>query len=833
MKSKSYIIDNKELMSEWDYDASVDLNPAILTEGSNKKAWWKCNKCGGKWYATICERAGHDHTGCPYCAGQKILKGYNDLATKCSELITQWHPTKNGNLSPDSVMPNSKTKVWWLCERGHEFEQAVVDRKQHPKSCPICSGQRVQQGVNDLESRYPEVAKEWYQQRNGDIKPSDITWGSNKKFWWKCSTCGHEWQARAADRTRGNNGCPVCVNKVLVSGINDLKTKYPEIAKEWHPTKNGNLKPENIKYASNDKVWWICSHGHEYKQAINLKTLRGSGCTICSSHRVLPKFNDLAAKYPEIAKEWHPTKNGDLKPADVLSKSKQVVWWLCPHGHDYEQAVDKRTARKQGCPYCSNHKAWQGLNDFETKYPEIAKEWHPTKNGNLKPSDVTYGSGKRVWWKCPIGHEYQAIIRDKGVGQTGCPICNKRKTSSFPEQAILYYIKKIYPNALNKYKECFDNAMEFDVYIPELKVAIEYDGCNWHKTEEQHKREVKKYKISRKNGIHLIRIKEKNGVQWDDTYDEIYYVKPVKRNNLFELEKIINYVLNSITVSIDNLIEAWHPSSHSDYVSGIFKYKPFKLFHHGVDVNLERDKLEILNYLSKIENSLSDLRPDVAAKWNYERNGDLVPNMFSVGSNEKVWWKCPDCGHEWQSSIVHMTKSAVGCPVCALKYRGKSFSIKRVQENGSLATNRPEIAAQWHSIKNGDTTPFDITEKNCNLFWWLCPKCGHEWQSSPNNRAKGVGCPCCSGRVPKIGVNDFETLHPEIAKLWDYGKNGDLKPNQVLPGSHKKVWWKCQICNSEWQRDIWSQVHINHCPHCSKNKNQLELNLDPSNDKKG
>ena len=133
--------------------------------------------------------------------------------------------------------------------------------------------------------------------------------------------------------------------------------------------------------------------------------------------------------------------------------------------------------------------------------------------------------------------------------------------------------------------------MEFDVYIPELKVAIEYDGCNWHKTEEEHKREVKKYKISKENGIHLIRIKEKNGVQWDDTYDEIYYVKPVKRNNLYDLEKIINYVLNSLTVSIDNLIENWQiPSSQFDRISGIFKYKPFKLFHHGVDVNLERDK---------------------------------------------------------------------------------------------------------------------------------------------------------------------------------------------------------------------------------------------------
>lgn len=847
MKPRSYIIDDPKLMSEWDWDVNDDLDPKKLTSGSNKKAWWKCGKCNGKWYASICERIGHN-TGCPYCAGQKVLKGYNDLSTKKPEILNQWHPTKNGNLSPDSIMPNSKTKIWWICSKGHEFEQAVVDRIQHPLSCPICSGQRVAKGINDLESRYPNVAKEWNYAKNENIVPSNITWGSNKKFWWKCLNCGHEWQARVSDRTRGHNGCPACSNRVLAVGINDLSTKYPEIATEWDYAENGNLAPKDFIYNSKKIVWWKCPNGHEYTQTLYNRTCKSKSCPYCKvkiakgiTRQLIKKsketnkqqkvyiykpINDLATKYPEVAKEWHPTKNGDLTPSDVSVGSKKRVWWMCPKGHEYEQYIGRKTLRGSGCPICSGHRLLSGFNDFETKFPEVAAEWHPTKNGSLKPSEVTSGSGKRVWWRCPIGHDYQAVVRDRGIGQTGCPICNKRKTSSFPEQAILYYIKKIYPNAINKYKECFNNAMEFDVYIPELKVAIEYDGCNWHKTEEEHKREVKKYKFCKKHDIHLIRIKEKNGLKWDDTYDEVYYVKPVKRNNLSELEKIINYVLNSLTVSIDNLIDDWHISANDPYdIHTVFKYKPFKLFHHGVDVNLERDKSKILSYLSRIENSLSDLRPDVAVKWNYERNGDLVPNMFSVGSNEKVWWKCPDCGHEWQSSIIHITKSTVGCPICALKYRGKSFSIKRVRENGSLAINKPEIAAQWHPTKNGDTTPFDITEKNCNLFWWLCPKCGHEWQSSPNNRSKGSGCPACSGRVPKQGTNDLLSKYPDIAKLWNYEKNDGLKPNQFLPGSHKNVWWKCPVCHSEWQRGIWSQVHINNCPHCSKHKNQLELDI--------
>ena len=139
-----------------------------------------------------------------------------------------------------------------------------------------------------------------------------------------------------------------------------------------------------------------------------------------------------------LLNEWDYSKNGNLTPKDVTAYSKKKVWWLCAKGHEYEQAIDKRTARNQSCPYCSGHKAWKGFNDFKTKFPEIAKEWHPTKNGNLKPSDVTYGSGKRVWWKCPVGHEYQAVVRDRGIGKTNCPICNSRNATSFPEQAIYY-----------------------------------------------------------------------------------------------------------------------------------------------------------------------------------------------------------------------------------------------------------------------------------------------------------------------------------------------------------------------------------------------------------
>lgn len=779
-KVTEYISENKILMQEWDYEANADLDPQTLKKGSNKKAWWKCTKCGGKWQAAICGRAGKKPTGCPYCAGQKVLAGFNDLKTKYPHIAKEWHPTKNGGLLPSQVMGGSGKKIWWLCDKGHEFEQAICKRTARNGICPICSRRKVLKGVNDLETLFPRIAKEWHPVKNGNLTPSEISRGSNKKFWWKCSKCEYEWEARVADRTIDSTGCPACANKVVVSGLNDLASQFPEIAKEWNYKENGNLKPNEVIAKSNRKVWWICSNGHEYEQSVDLRTVRKYGCPVCANQKILVGFNDLETTHPQIAAEWHSTKNGELCPSDVIAGSKKKVWWECTEGHEYEQAINKRTAQGQSCPYCSGHKVWKGFNDLETKFPVIAKEWHPTKNDRLKPMHITYGSGKKVWWLCPYGHEYQAVVRDRSVGGTNCPECNFRKTTSFGEQAIFFYLKNIFSDALNGYKLFKNSSMELDIFIPSINVAVEYDGGRWHNTEEAHKKEVKKYDICKKNDIILYRVKEKNEQDWLDVADKIFYIEKVTRSNNSEIEKVIR-----------NLVENIKPSTN-------------------IDINISKDRNEILSYLTPIFPSLLDERPDVAEKWNVEKNGNLTPKMFSVSSNEIVWWKCPTCGNEWESSINSMTREGrFGCAICSREQQGKTFTKGVVKKVGSLAETNPELAEEWHPTKNGDLKPYDVTAGKFKSVWWLCKKCGFEWSASPNNRKKGVGCPCCSGRVPKIGVNDLETKFPEIAKEWDYEKNFPKKPNEFLPGSNKKVWWKCLLCGKSWEGKICNRTQKN------------------------
>ncbi|MFR5062350.1 MAG: zinc-ribbon domain-containing protein [Christensenellales bacterium] len=503
-----------------------------------------------------------------------------------------------------------------------------------------------------------------------------------------------------------------------------------------------------------------------------------------------------ASEIPTLLAEWNWDKNNDigLHPNELLLGSNKKAWWKCEKGHEWLASIYHRAVRNHGCPYCSGRLAVSGETDLATLNPKLAQEWHPTKNGNLTPNQLTIRSGKKVWWLCSNGHEWQATPHDRDTDGTNCPYCSARRQTSFPEQAIYYYIKKIFPNSINRYKDIFSNSMELDIYIPDKHIGIEYDGRNWHKTEEEHNRERKKYDICKRQKIVLIRIKENCLSDWLDVADKIYYVD--KKRNYLQLNQVINSL-------IEFIFSIMPKGTKNEYLN-------------TVAIDVIRDRQKIQNYLTNTENSLGMLRPDLVKEWNTERNGNLTPTMFSLHSNESVWWKCSKCGHEWKSQINHRTKeNGSGCAICGNIKKGKSFHKGYLAINGSLAQNNPELAKEWHTTRNIDLTPNDVTAASPIRVWWKCSKCGHEWQASPNNRSKDVGCPCCSGRVPKIGVNDLATVNPSLASEWLITKNAPLTPNIFLPNSGKKVWWKCSKCSYEWQATIVSRNKGHGCPCCS------------------
>ena len=545
------------------------------------------------------------------------------------------------------------------------------------------------------EKRYmsdnAQLMSEWYWEKNVGISPYETTCGSHKKVWWKCNK-EHEWQATIKDRANGK-GCPYCSGRYVAKGENDLQTVNPTLSKEWNYEKNVGLTPMDVSSNSHKKVWWICKKGHEW-QAIIKSRSKGSGCPFCAGQKVLKDYNDLQSVNQTLAKEWNYEKNGDTNPEKLTINSGKKVWWKCDKGHEWQARVADRNKGK-GCPYCAGQKVIKGYNDLETVNSTLAKEWNYEKNEGLTPEKFTPNSGKKVWWKCSKGHEWQATISNRNNGR-GCPVCSSERNTSFPEYAIVYYLTKHNLEVIHSYRE---QGYELDIYIPSKKIAIEYDGFLWHRNKI--KQDLEKNYMCEEDGIKLYRIREELSSLNDSSID--FVVQKSKK----DLSKILEQILSEIIGT-------------------------------SVDVNLKRDALNIENlreYTEK-ENSVLFSNPTLAQEWNYDRNGKLKPQNLLANSNKKVWWKCSK-GHEWQAKIYHRNNGS-GCPYCAGKKALKGFN--------DLQTVNPTLAKEWNYEKNNGLTPMDMLPNSNKKVWWKCSK-GHEWQATIAKRNKGRGCPYCSGRL--------------------------------------------------------------------------------------
>lgn len=337
------------------------------------------------------------------------------------ELLSQWDDQRNGALTPQTVSYGSRVQVWWHCDKGHQWQSAVFSRTGSHSRCPYCAGVRAWPGETDLASRHPELARQWSPKNQG-LTPNEVLPGSHKMVWWRCEK-GHQWQAMVKSRVAGA-GCPVCANKKVRAGYNDLTVTHPGLAAQWHPTKNGMLLPSQVVAGTHTKVWWRCEKGHIWQAAVTSRANSGSDCPVCAGKRIIPGENDLASQFPAVAAQWHSEKNESLTPTAVSPYSNRRVWWTCSLGHVWRAAIAARTMRGSDCPYCTGTRALPGFNDLATLEPKLAEQWYQPLNGKLTPSMVTLGSNKKVWWQCAEGHVWQAVIYSRcGAQKCGCPVC--------------------------------------------------------------------------------------------------------------------------------------------------------------------------------------------------------------------------------------------------------------------------------------------------------------------------------------------------------------------------------------------------------------------------
>lgn len=219
---------------------------------------------------------------------------------------------------------------------------------------------------SDLETKNllllrPDIAKEWNYGKNKGKRPENYFPSSHEKVWWRRKK-KHEWEATIASRTNNGTGCPVCANRIIIEGFNDLATLDPEIAEQWDYEKNGDMKPTQISISSNKRVWWKCEKGHSYQNSVNSKTYKRSGCPICSNRKILPGYNDLATLRPDLAAELDEWTS-KIKATELGIHSNKKVTWKCFRKHYWEARVNDRN-RGTSCPYCAGRRKWNGKREF-------------------------------------------------------------------------------------------------------------------------------------------------------------------------------------------------------------------------------------------------------------------------------------------------------------------------------------------------------------------------------------------------------------------------------------------------------------------------------------
>ena len=564
MGSKKFILEtHPKIANEWNYKRNI-IAPEKVTYGSKQKVWWKCKK-NHEWEAVVKSRTINGNN-CPYC-GKKIASPEYNLQKLYPRIVKYWDTSKN-SVSPKDVLPNTAKKFWWKCEKNHSWEiqpQSYIRYSQIKDNfCPFCS-KRLPSKTYNLKTEYPKVAKEWDYKKN-KLKPQNYLPGSRVNVFWVCSK-KHEWDAIIGNRTISANGCPYCSNQRLGYG-NDLKTKFPKIAKEWDYKKN-NDRPEDIIAGTNQYRYWICEYKHEWKAQVNNRTVGKTGCPYCTNKKV-GYGNDLKSLYPKLIKEWDFEKN-TKNPEDLRPGSKYRANWICKKKHKFEMPVLERTSLNRDCLICSRAIASSEYN-FKTEYPQIAKEWnysmnkdrpedflpyvdkkrwfickkdhsykttiaHRTKDksqcpyctnkkvgygndlktrfpkiakewdyslNNDKPEEIVYGSHSKRWWKCVNRHSWYQSVKVRTNGH-GCPECVLTPRSK-EEIYLLFELSKFFKIKPDDHKIKLNSLLDVDIIIRDKKIIIEYDGAFWHKNKEE--TDIKKTKELQKYGWTVIRVRE-------------------------------------------------------------------------------------------------------------------------------------------------------------------------------------------------------------------------------------------------------------------------------------------------------------------------------------
>ena len=345
-----------------------------------------------------------------------LLPGFNSLATKYPDIAAMW--SDKNQFSADQILPNT-TMAFWTCPTCHGDYPARINKVINGKvECPYCSNRKVLPGFNSLADKYPDIAKMWSKQNRFS---ADQVLPNTNMATWTCPICHGDYSARIIDVINGEVDCPYCNDRKVLPGFNSLADKYPDIAKMW--SKQNRFSADQVLPNTN-MATWTCPICHGDYSARIIDVINGEvDCPYCNDRKVLPGFNSLADKYPDIAKIW--SKQNRFS-ADQVLPNINMATWTCPTCHgDYSARIIEVINGEAECPYCNNKKLLSGFNSLADKYPDIVNLW--SDQNELSPNQVLPNTTIATW-TCPTCREnYPARIINVINGVADCPYCSGRK----------------------------------------------------------------------------------------------------------------------------------------------------------------------------------------------------------------------------------------------------------------------------------------------------------------------------------------------------------------------------------------------------------------------
>lgn len=317
-----------------------ELNEKKVEEimpGTDEKFFWVDN-CGHSWKSTPSNIIAGKR--CPYCAGRKVLQGFNDLLTTHKDIEQYWDYKKNDemNVSPYEVTAGSHKKVSWICHNGHMTFSQIRTKAKKAQSCSLCHNKAtLKDNVYELYQKLFD--DEWMKEKNKNIDPLMLTDRSKKLLWWKCSSNQHVVQQSIRNRIK--QGCKICSDGLMVD--------HAYLFDEWDDEKNLGIDFNSYTAKSAKKVWWKClKYGHSWEALIVSRTA-GGNCPYCSGRKVSQGFNDLAHVKPYLLEQWDYKRN-QIQPTEVTVGSERVTWWKCAEkNHSYSCVT---YSKKDHCHKC-------------------------------------------------------------------------------------------------------------------------------------------------------------------------------------------------------------------------------------------------------------------------------------------------------------------------------------------------------------------------------------------------------------------------------------------------------------------------------------------------